>query len=153
MSGRPQSARRLRVPSLKAACVGLLLALSGCDGFADLPLPERESGAMTVEGTALAPWRQGLVQLAIDVPDDALGPYLLVVPPVVSSGAALTVHWAHGACDGMTVTTPPPAGTELTICVALWLVSDETSPTFTLEAVVDAYGSGRRFNVGVEISP
>ncbi len=138
---------------VKALCglaVCMALAVAGCDGFAELPLPERETGTMVVEGSATRPWRQGVLQLGIDVPDDATGPHLIVAPPMVTSGDALTVNWAHGPCEGVDASTPEG---ELSLCVAVWLVSDVTAPTFVVEAVVEARGSGRRFNLAVEVSP
>jgi len=132
-----------RLPHLVA--LGLAAtAAPACAGYADLPLPLRELGALDVELAALAPGGPTRVQLALELPADATGPAVLVGHPAADAYAgARVVAWAWGPCpDG-----PAPDDARPRLCVALEVSEEATDDAFTLTAVAETRGDGRRFTL------
>ena len=58
---------------------GLVIALlaigaSACGGYAELPIQVREQAQLSVEAVSLHPGAVGTVQIALQAPDDVVGP-------------------------------------------------------------------------------
>ena len=139
-----------RSPTLLRLALGLALAmpLSACSGYADLPLALREAGTLELESATLAAGAPGRVQVAIALPDDAIGPAVMVGNPSVDPTlGAEVVAWAWGPCpDG-----PAPGDARPRLCVALAVTSSAPAAAFFLTAVVETRGDGRRFTVAGEV--
>jgi hypothetical protein len=124
--------------------VALALAATACEGYSDLPLSQRESAELAIETYALIPGASGRLQLAVALPADAVGPVVVVGPPVASTTALRVDGFSVGPCPGQ----PAPADGGLRLCVAATLAAGPAlaSPP-ELGLVVEARGSARRFNV------
>jgi len=125
-----------------------LAAVAGCSGYAELPLALREAGDLEIESATLAAGAPGRVQVAIGLPDDAIGPAVMVGNPTVDrSLGGEVVAWAYGACpDG-----PSPSDARPRLCVAVMVTTTAPPDALFLSAVVETRGDGRRFTVGGEV--
>ncbi len=140
-------------------------ATGGCDGYGELPVPHREDAPLTVEATALRAGTTGLVQLSVQLPEDASGPLVVVGSPVVEPGDGATGStdaapqasgsapgavqgWAWGPCDGLGGPEGPPGPGQVRLCVAVW--TPGPGP-LALALVLEARGAGRRFTARGEI--
>lgn len=132
------------------ALFGILAAASigACDGYADLPLPLREFGPLRVERVARFSEGPGLVQVALDPPRDALGPFVVVGHPSVLSDGAAVLSWAVGPCAG----APSPSDSALRLCLAIELArGGAVPPAIAIGVVVESRADARRFTLtGVE---
>ncbi len=130
-----------------AALVGSPL-FAACDAYNDLPLQQREEGALTVEHAALIAGASGRLQVVAELPADALGPVVVVGSPVTSSAALRVDGFSIGPCLGMA----PPADARLRLCVAATARAGlRPQPTAQIGLVVEARGSARRFNVSGDV--
>ena len=123
--------------------VGLLMA---CDGYADLPLQLREFGALRVERADRYSEGPGLAQIALDVPSDALGPFVIVGNPQVVSAGAEVQAWAVGTCRG----SPPPAPSDpaMRACLAVLYARGVPAPEpLSVAIVVESRADARRFTL------
>jgi hypothetical protein len=121
--------------------------LVACAGYADLPLALREGGTLRVLRVDRFSEGPGQVELALDVPTDAAGPFVVVGHPDIAAGG-LVRAWAFGACRG----SPAPADTAMRVCVVVsWDRGVVASEAVVASIVVESRGDGRRFTlVGVE---
>jgi hypothetical protein len=136
----------------RTALIGIVgLALLGCDGYADLPLPLRETATLRVERVERFSEGPGLVQIALDPPTDALGPFVVVGHPSVLSGRAAVLSWAFGTCRG----APEPSDPALRLCIAVvYQHGSQIPPPVSLALVVESRSDARRFTLsGAEASP
>lgn len=124
------------------------LALCACDGYADLPLQEREEASLTVEASDLHAGASGRVQVVAELPAGLVGPLVVVGPPAASGGAAHVDGFAIGPCA--------PAGASadgrLRLCVAVTVAAGPpplAAPVLGL--VIEARGSARRFNASTTL--
>ena len=124
---------------------------TACDGYAELPLPVREQADLIIESVDLHPGAAGLIQVAVELPEDVTGPIFVVVPPLTTSDRAATINWAVGACPtlGADQTTA-----RLRLCLAVETIAGgEKIEPFSLQGVIEAWGPRRRFNVSGEVTP
>ena len=123
-------------------------AFAACDGYADLPLPLREFASLRVERVARFTEGPGLVQVALDPPSDALGPFAIVGHPAALSDGAEVASWAVGPCAG----SAPPPDSALRLCLAVELArGGEAPPPLAIGVVVESRADARRFTLtGVE---
>jgi len=126
------------------------LVLTACDGYADLPLPLRELGPLRIEQVSHFTEGPGLVQIALDPPSDAVGPFVIVGHPAAVSQGAAVLAWAFGPCQGSVA--PDPA---LRLCLAVVFGRGGTvAPPLAIALVVESRAEGRRFTLsGVETAP
>ncbi|MFO0748749.1 MAG: hypothetical protein U1F43_24260 [Myxococcota bacterium] len=133
--------------------VAALLATftAACSGYDDLPLPIRELGDLRVERVERFVEGPGVVQIALDPPNDAAGPFVVVGHPAFEVGTSAStgrvIAWAFGPCRG----SPAPADAALRLCLAVqWSGTDPA----TLTVVVESRADARRFTlVGSEVTP
>lgn len=132
------------VPGLAALTACALIA---CSGYDDLRLPIRESGALRVERVERFVEGPGVVQIALDPPGDAAGPFVVVGHPAFVNSDARVIAWAFGVCRG----SPAPADGALRLCLAAqW----SGTSAVTLTAVVESRADARRFTlIGSEVTP
>ena len=123
------------------------LALAACAGYADLPLSLRESGTLRVTRVDRFSEGPGQVELALDVPTDASGPYVVVGHPDLASGGYVQA-WAFGTCRG----SPTPVDSAMRVCLVVsWDRGVVASEALVASIVVESRGDGRRFTlVGFE---
>lgn len=128
----------------------IVLALA-CDGYADLPLPLRELGSLRVERVDRFSEGPGLVQIALEPPDDALGPFVVVGHPNVISSGADVLSWAFGPCRG----SPEPSDPATRLCLAVsYARGGDVPPAVAIALVVESRADARRFTLsGVEEQP
>ena len=123
-----------------------LSALVACDGYADLPLPLREFGTLRVERADRFSEGPGLAQIALDVPSDALGPFVIVGNPQVVSDGAAVQSWAVGTCRGSPV--PPTNDPAMRACLAVLYTRGATAPApLSVAIVVESRADARRFTL------
>lgn len=128
---------------VRACVLALVCAGSACDGYADLPLPVREFGSLRVERAERYTEGPGNAQVALDVPSDALGPFVIVGSPVALSFDAGVVSWAFGPCAG--ASAPDPA---LRLCLAVEYARGGAEPApLAIGVVVESRGDARRFTL------
>lgn len=123
--------------------MGLLVA---CDGYADLPLQLREFGTLRVERADRFSEGPGLAQIALDVPADALGPFVIVGNPQAISDGAIVQSWAVGTCRG----SPAPALNDpaLRACLAVLYARGTPAPDpLGIAIVVESRADARRFTL------
>lgn len=126
-----------------------LVLLSACDGYADLPLPLREQGPLSIERVERFSEGPGRVQLVLEPPADALGPFALVGHPTVLSGGATTLSWALGTCDRRAAPDP-----RLRVCVTVRWASGGAAPEpLAMALVLESRADVRRFTLSGEASP
>jgi hypothetical protein len=131
-------------PRARAIAAGVALILAGCDGYADLPLPLRELGPLRVERAERFSEGPGLVQIALDPPSDALGPFVVVGHPTILSEGASVLAWAYGTCRG----APAAADPAQRLCLAVTLERGGTIPgPLAVAVVVESRGDARRFTL------
>ncbi len=124
----------------------MLVAVTGpaCDGYADLPLALRERGDLSIVSADRFATGPGKVEILLEPPADALGPFVVVGHPAVLSAGARVSSWALGRCSGES--TGP-----LAMCLSV--VTATTDP-LVLALVVESRGDGRRFTlIGEEAPP
>ena len=127
------------------------LSLSACDGFAEIKLPIREAAPMRVEAQDIRAMGPGLIQLAIDGPEGLQGPAFVVVPPVTRDTSLVPLNFAIGPCPSLQdAGSGEPA---LRLCVAVQDNGASDQRSGSIEAVIDFWPSGRRFNVRAELEP
>lgn len=114
-----------------------LAALSGCDGYADLPIALRERAELSVVSVERFVNGPGRVEVRLLPPSDALGPFVVVGHPGSLTAGATVESWAFGRCSGE-VTGP------LTLCLSVRTRSDEP---LVLALVLESRGDGRRFTL------
>lgn len=119
------------------------LALTACPGYADLPVPVREVGGLEVEAIFLSSEGPGRVQVAIDVPADAVGPAWIVGHPASALDEARVVAWATGPCPDEAA----PGDARPRLCLALEVQAATLPAEIPLTAVVETRGDGRRFTL------
>lgn len=130
---------------MQASLVACLLC--ACSGYADLPLAMRESGTLRVTRIDRFSEGPGQVELALDVPTDAAGPFVVVGHPDLATGGIVQA-WAFGVCRG----SPTPPDTAMRVCLAVaWERGVVQPETVVASIVVESRGDGRRFTlVGAE---
>ncbi len=145
--------------SARAAFVALIALVSmsgGCDGYADLPLPLREFAPLRVERADRFSEGPGLAQIALDVPSDALGPFVVVGHPTAISDGAAVQSWAFGSCRGSPLPSNP-GDVALRLCLAVAYVRGGSNPPpLAIAIVVESRADARRFTlsgVASEASP
>lgn len=116
---------------------GLVAALTGCEGYAELPIALRERGALTVVSVERFVGGPGRVEVRLEPPGDALGPFVVVGHPGSLTSSATVESWAVGRCSGE-VAGP------LSLCLSVRTSSLEP---LVLAAVVESRGDGRRFTL------
>lgn len=137
----------------------LVLVLVGslggaCDGYGDLPLPQRETAEMVVEGSDLYFGRVGTVQLRADLPEDATGPFYLVASPSILAPNANAVRWAGGPCVHPATPTPALDAQSLRLCVTVVMAKGEAaSAPFDVYLIVEDRGTARRFDATATVEP
>jgi hypothetical protein len=123
--------------------------VSACDGYADLPLPLREQGPLSIERVERFSEGPGRVQLVLEPPADALGPFALVGHPTVTSSGAAVLAWALGTCDGSPAPDP-----RLRVCASVrWTRGGATPTTLGMALVLESRGDARRFTLSGEVAP
>jgi len=124
-----------------------LLMLVGCSGYDDLPLPLRELGELRVERVERFVEGPGVIQIALDPPSDAAGPFAIVGNPAIQTDGVRVIAWAAGPCKG----APTPPDSALRLCLSTqWSSIEPVVVTVVVESRADA----RRFTlVGAEQSP
>lgn len=139
---KPINFATLLIPSILP-----LVALSnivGCDGYADLPLQLRERGDLSIVSVERFATGPGRVEILLEPPNDALGPFAIVGHPAVLSDGARVASWAFGRCSGET-------SGPLALCLS---VATTTAEPIVLALVLESRGDGRRFTlIGEEASP
>lgn len=115
-------------------------ALAACHGYDELPLPLRELGSLRVERVDRFVEGPGVVQIALDPPSDAAGPFAVVGRPAFQSDAGRVIAWAYGPCRG----GPTPADAALRLCLAAQWAT--TSPV-AIGLVVESRADARRFTL------
>lgn len=135
-----------RAVSALAAAMSTL-ALAACAGYADLPLSLRESGTLRVTRVDRFSEGPGQVELALDVPTDASGPYVVVGHPDLAAGGYVQA-WAFGTCRG----SPAPVDAAMRVCLVVsWDRGVVASEAVVASIVIESRGDGRRFTlVGIE---
>ena len=131
---------------------GLVIALlaigaSACGGYAELPIQVREQAQLSVEAVSLHPGAVGTVQIALQAPDDVVGPLWLVGgPEVLAEDAAIRiVGWAYGACRAWTPATDVPEEAALRLCLAVYTPRSQRPTGVYVGVVADARAQARRF--------
>lgn len=117
-----------------------LVLLSACAGYDDLPLQLRELGGLRIERVERYVEGPGVIQIALDPPNDATGPFVVVGSPTVESTGARVIAWAFGPCKG--APTPPDSAQRL--CLSTQWASHE--PLF-VTVVLESRGDARRFSL------
>lgn len=116
-------------------------AAPACPGYADLPVQVRELGGLEVEAAFISAEAPGRVQVAVDLPADAVGPAWVVGHPASAIDGARVIAWAAGPCpDG-----PAPVDARPRLCLALQVDAATLPDEIPLTAVVETRGDGRRF--------
>ena len=134
----------------------VVLAATGCGGYAELPMPVRESAHLVAEYVDLHPDAMGQLQLAVDLPADVVGPLVVVAAPAVRSTRPVVVNWAVGPCRdaaGQDVPQTLAVTSLLTVCAAVYTTGGVTVEPFTVDMVVEERHAGRRFNVSGTVDP
>ena len=127
---------------MRLALIAILF--TACDGYADLPLPLREVGPLRVERAERFSQGPGLVQIALDPPSDALGPFVVVGHPSAISEGATVLSWAFGTCRGAAA----PADPAQRLCLAVaWASGGEAPPPLQIALVVESRSDNRRFTL------
>ncbi len=147
------SARGSLRPVRPAFAIGALafsittLALAACAGYADLPLALRESGTLRVTRVDRFSEGPGQVELALDMPTEASGPYVVVGHPDLAAGGYVQA-WAFGTCRG----SAAPVDAAMRVCVVVSWDRGVVAPEAVVASiVVESRGDGRRFTlVGIE---
>ncbi len=135
---------------MNSHCLPLLLLISACSGYGDLPLPLRESTAMVTTWVDLYPDATGRIEVAPELPPDAAeGLITIVGSPQSDHAFAQVINWAAGPCRDETRTQDVPLGT---ICVAVYTDQALGATAFNLTWVVELRASGRRFTVDGEVT-
>ncbi|MCC6623758.1 MAG: hypothetical protein IT385_21040 [Deltaproteobacteria bacterium] len=120
------------------------IGLVACGGYDALPLPIRELGALRVERVERFAEGPGVVQIALDPPGDALGPFVVVAHPAAQSDGARVLAWAVGPCRG----GPAPADAAIRLCLSVQWSGDDP---LVIGTVVESRADARRFTlVGAE---
>lgn len=129
--------------------LALGLCQAACDGYADIRVPERETAGFEASAVDLHPGAVGRVQIDLQLPDAARGPFFVLSPPQTAGGVIRVANWMVGPCQGL---APADEGAALTLCVAVDAATAAEQPEgFGLSLVVDARGSGQRFTVTGEV--
>lgn len=115
----------------------LAAGLTGCDGYAELPIALRERGALTVVSVERFANGPGRVEVRLEPPTDALGPFVVVGHPGSLTLGATVESWAVGRCSGEVVGP-------LSLCLSVRTRSDEP---LVLGLVLESRGDGRRFTL------
>ena len=123
-----------------AAASLVTVALTACSGYDELPLPLRELGSLRVERVDRFVEGPGVVQIALDPPSDASGPFAVVGHPAFQSDAGRVIAWAYGPCRG----GPTPSDGALRLCLAAQWAT--TSPV-AIGLVVESRADARRFTL------
>ena len=122
----------------------IALALAACDGYADLPLALREVGDLQIVSVERFSTGPGKVEIVLEPPNDARGPFSVVGHPIALSNGARVLSWAVGRCSGET-------SGPLALCLAVATTSREP---LALALVVESRGDSRRFTlIGQEATP
>jgi len=132
--------------SARATIITIVIALgaSACAGYDALPLPVRELGSLRVERVERFTEGPGVVQIALDPPADALGPFVVVAHPASQSDSARVLAWAVGTCRG----SPAPSDGAIRLCLS---VQWSGAGAIALATVVESRADARRFTlVGAE---
>jgi len=120
--------------------LALAFVLCACGGYDELPLPLREQGTLRVERVERFVEGPGVVQVALDPPSDATGPFVIVGHPAFQSDGARVIAWAVGPCRG----SPAPSDSALRLCLTTqWSGLDPAIVTLVVESRADA----RRFTL------
>lgn len=127
--------------------VPIVIMLAACGGYDEVPLALREAAELRVERVERFVEGPGVVQIALDPPSDATGPFVIVGNPAIQSTGARVIAWAVGPCRG----SPAPNDTALRLCMSTQWAS--TTPVI-VTVVVESRADGRRFTLaGAEAAP
>jgi hypothetical protein len=146
MSARGSHRPQRPAASALALAIGAV-ALAACAGYADLPLALRESGTLRVTRVDRFSEGPGQIELALDMPTDAAGPYVVVGHPDLAAGGYVQA-WAFGTCRG----SPAPVDAAMRVCLVVsWDRGVALSEPAVASIVVESRGDGRRLTlVGIE---
>lgn len=133
---------------LHGLALGLTALTLACEGYADLPLALRERGALSIAAHTRHTEGPSRVELTLEPPGDAIGPFTIVGHPAALSAGASVQSWALGRCDGGI-----PA-TGLTVCASIRFGQPRETSPLAVAVVIESRGDGRRFTlVGAEGDP
>ena len=119
---------------------------SACGGYDDLPLPIRETAGLRIESIARFTEGPGVVQIALDPPGDAAGPFVIVGHPAAQSLNARVLAWALGPCRGAAA----PGDSAIRLCLTMQWAGDDA---LVLTTVVESRADARRFTLVGEEAP
>lgn len=127
---------------MRLACIALMV--TACSGYDDLPLPIRETADLRIEHVERFTEGPGVVQVALDPPGDAAGPFVVVGHPAAQSQGARVIAWAVGPCRGQAA----PSDNATRLCLTVQWSADEP---LILTTVIESRADARRFTlVGAE---